>query len=325
MIAAAEREKAYRAFRKICDDAVAKIDAIRDGREPTEGDSEAMRSVANLALAEMADSTYGRTFMRDVNLQQVLNELENGLSWCSGELDPESGGFIWADVDNESERALRFWGRMAEIFYYFRDRGLSLNTKEEADMRRSMIGRGKELIADIDGILGHISVQLTYDRSVIRKMKTVRGVLNELNGEIKGRQPRGEDSDDVNPFQAGNTIVVRQFVKSVCELCFELFGCIRSSHLDVLLVRKSSTADQLGLTPWLSIEGGGPKRRDSTLHSLDLYIKGALNVALKKAAARGWSTEGALKVFDESNGWAKTPSGDVASDGHVALTRAWFG
>lgn len=322
MYTVAAQDMAYEKFRKIYDRAVDEIDAVRTADPSTSGSDEEVRSIAAIAIGEMAGSKYGRPLMSDVDLCGVLSELEQGLCWYSDNLDFDSSGSIWADVDNVPERALRFWGRIGGIYYHYRDHIVLLDTKREAELRLSLIRKSQDLVVDMDLILEHVAIELAYDKSVLRKMKRIRLLLKELDGELKVVPSRENESPDVNLFQAGKTILVRQFAKTVCDLCFQLFGCIRPSHLELLLARKSSTAEYFGLIPWLSIEDGSSIKRDSRRRRLDGYIRTSLNDALKKAAQQRWATEGVLKVFDKSTG--APPSDGVTEEGHAAPSPSWW-
>ena len=298
MTAVANHGTAYKKFRDIFEKADAEVKSIGDGGELTDDDQRRVQSVADAAISKMAATPFGLGLIRDSELTQVLEELKYGLARHSGELDPESTGYQWNSETPHALRALRFWGGMGKIFHYFRDRGLSLTTESEGVLRQSLIEANDEFVARLDELLGHISVELAYDKTVMRQMMATRKALQDLAAGLKGsKAPLDLPSTMANPFQAGQTIVVRQFVKAVCELCFELFGCIRAKHLDLMLERKSITADELGLTPWLSVESGQRVHRESRRRELDRYIANALKTALKRSSRDEWVTAGALNVF----------------------------
>jgi hypothetical protein len=311
-------DKTYKTFHKLFVQGVTDVESIGTGRRLTAADDIRRGSVASDAVAKMARTSYGRRLMTDKEFRILEKELEHGLHSFSGELDSKSPGRKWANRDHGAERALRFWGELGEIFHYFRDGGLSLNTTEESKLRLALVCKSQELVTDLEEILGHVSVQLAYDPSVISKMKTAGRVLQDLSGCLKNGQPLDTESADANLFQAGETIVLRQFVKVVCELCFRLFGCIDSRHIDMLLIRKSATADQLKLVPWLSSQDLEGKELDSRSRVLNRFIATALKGALKKAATRKWVTADVLKVFAQSA--SRT---DAYGSGGGALEVAW--
>ena len=301
MTAVNRADKAYKTFHKLYVQGVTDVESIGTGRQLTAADYIRRRSVASDAVAKIARTSYGRRLMADTGLRDLVRELEHGLHHFSEELGRESPGHQWASRDHEAERALRFWGEIGEIFHYFRDRGLSLNTTQEAKLRLSLTRKCQELATDLDEILGHASVQLAYDPAVISTMKVAGSVLLGLSVRLKKGQPLDDESAGANLFQAGDTILLRQFVKVVCELCFRLFGCIELRHIDMLLTRKSGTAAQLQLTPWISAQALQAKERDSRSRVLNRFIATALTSAQKKAATRKWATADVLKAFAQSS------------------------
>lgn len=301
MTAVNRADKAYKTFHRLFLQAVADIDSFGKGRSLNAADHIRLKSVAREAVATMARTTYGRRMMTDAGSRDLLKELENGLHHFSRELGHESPGYQWASLDRKDELTLRFWGELGQIFHYFRDRGQSLNTAAEAKLRLSLTRKSQELASDLEEFLGHVSVQLAYDPSVISKMKAAGSVLRDLSARLNKGQPLDVESAGANPFQAGETLVLRQFVKAVCELCLRLFGCIEARHIDMLLTRKSETAGQLLLTPWLSTQDLRGTELDSRSRVLNRFIDTALEGALKKAVTREWATADALKVFAQSS------------------------
>lgn len=339
MTAPNNHDKAYKTFRDAFEQGVAHIENINADLELGDESDMLVRAAADATAREMAATAFGGRLMRDSELVSVLAELEHGLQHHSGELDPQSAGYEWANGVPQALRALRFWGGLGEIFHYFRDQGLSLTTVMEGHSRKSLVEAGDEFVARLDELLGHISVQLAYDKAVIRKMKAARHALQDLNGKLDGKKeeldgekaslkggldgkkaPLDPQSTATNPFQAGQTIVLRQFVKAVCQLCFELFGCIRSKHVDLLLERKSSTAEGLGLSPWLSVQVGELRQRDNRRRDLDRYIAAALEDALKQSSSDEWPTTDALKKF-----YSTTAERDVSAHGGASLENVFRG
>lgn len=229
----------------------------------------------------------------------------------------------------EAERDFLFWGRIGVIFYYFRDCGYSLTNQKESEMRKAFPDNADAVINYLESLLSHVVIEVIYSPSVILSMKRVLADLKALDANAKEmllapiesdamrlpkkakklreeiiklkfimkERPLAIPETGAKPLREDLTIIRRQFIVSVCRLCFEIFGHIDHKLLNLLLQMKSTSASDLGLLPWLYTFDGEKMSSETRKRELRRYIKHALDDALLLAKKQSWISKDLIEYF----------------------------
>lgn len=291
----------YTQFKLLYQDGLRRLDEVRlppEAWKPGPA-AERAREVADEALTRLSVTPFGATFFETRVLTNAFDALDDGLWQCvdaavqAGDLPTSDPAYIWSmERCYEVERRLRFFGEVGALYHYFRDLGSYLDTDAEQSIRRQYLDNSTALVQQLDDMLGHVGIHLTYKPRVVKQMQNLLHVMKTLNRDLDA--PKDAGLAGPNPLQRGTTIIRRQFVRSVCLLSFKLFGCITPGVLDDFLELKSSTAEALGLEAWSHAVA-----EHSRNWKVRTYIGQALETGLSMAARRGWVTLPALTYFAE--------------------------
>lgn len=257
------------------------------------------REVADEAMGRLSATSFGKTLLETRVLTNAFDTLNDGLWLCvdeavrAGAFPETDPAYIWSMEEGYVvERRLRFFGEVGALYHYFRDLGCSLDTDAERSIREGYRKNSMALVEQLDDMLGHVGIHLTYEPRVVKQMQSLLQAIKKLNGDLAA--PRDTALTGPNPLQDGSTIIRRQFVRSVCLLSFELFGCISPEVMNDFLELKSSTAEALGLVAWS--DAVAPQSQDWKARS---YINQALKTGLSMAKSRDWVTQPVLAYFAE--------------------------
>lgn len=289
----------YTEFKRLYQEGLHKLEEVRLSPAAWEAGHAAdrAREVADEALAILSATSFGTTLLDTRVLTDSFDALNDGLWQCvdaavsAGVLPETDPAYIWCMEESyEVERRLRFFGEVGVLYHYFRDLGCSLDTDAERSIRGQYLEDSTALVQQLDDMLGHVGIHLTYEPRVVKQMQSLLLAIKKLNCDFAA--PRDTALTGPNPLQGGDTIIRRQFVRSVCLLSFELFGCISPGVLDDFLELKSSTAEALGLVSWSRAVA------QHTRHwKARSYIDQALKTGLSMAQSRDWVTQPVLAYF----------------------------
>lgn len=265
----------------------------------------------NAALFRLKATAYGQALVTDQDLASVLTGLEEALGEqvaSSRRLaDPpwpeDHPAIVWlAAPHHKLERAFRYWGELGEILYFFRERGLSLGTDQEKELRERFSVQCRAFSQELDGLLRHPVLKVAYAQSFIKDLQSARSAISKAQHAMN-KVPI--DNNTPQPFQRGdpnnNTIIRRQFVMSVSHLGFELFGDMPSQLLDNLLESKSVSASRLGLIPWTRLSD------DTRAREIRSYLSVALRRASAASRTRHWDTEALIDDQIQAKSKSRNP------------------
>lgn len=266
----------------------------------TPGQCQLVSEAANAAFFRLKATAYGQALVADQDLASVLTGLEEALGErvaSSREIaDPpwseDHPAIVWhAAPHHKLEREFRYWGELGEILYFFRDRGLSLGTDQEKELREKFALRCREFSNELDELLQHPVLKVAYTQPFLKDLQSARSAISKAQ-QAMNKAPI--DNNTPQPFQRGDpnndTIIRRQFVMSVCHLGFELFGDMPPQLLDNLLESKSVSACRLGLIPWTRLSD------DSRARKIRSYRSTALRRANAASRTAHWNTEALINV-----------------------------
>ncbi|KAB2962946.1 hypothetical protein [Zoogloea sp.] len=294
----------YTQFKLLYQDGLRRLEEVRLPPEAWEPGPAAERAweVTGEALARLNATPFGATLFETRVLTNAFDALNDGLWQCvdaavqAGDLPTSDPAYIWSmERYYEAERRLRFFGEVGALYHYFRDLGCYLDTTAERSLRRQYLENSTALVQQLDDMLGHVGIHLTYEPHVVKQMQNLLHVMKTLNRDLDA--PRDAGLTEPNPLQAGDTIIRRQFVRSVCLLSFKLFGCITPGVLDDFLELKSSTAEALGLEAWSHAVAGHSRN-----WKVRTYIGQALKTGKSMATKQNWVTRPVLAYFATHRG-----------------------
>lgn len=295
------RETTYREFKIEVDRGLQEIAKI-DARSLMNIDRNREVNIACAgAIDRLLETEIGRRLGNDDDLERVNLNLEEGLKTVVNELRKKKSTEIlrsaiaWGDQCCD-ERKLKFLGGIGRIFYYFRDRPTSLDTRQEALMRKELSAAAIGFVDKADALLFHITPELMYDDDVVAMIRRLSEGMLELQARLI--HPPIDSDTGPNPFHdGGKTIIVRQFTQAVSLLGFELYGWVNPKLLTALLEMKASTADAYGLSHWLIDAGGSYVDRERKLRK---FISEALLIAKTKAIRSEWRTRKMIEFYSRS-------------------------
>lgn len=276
--------------------------------QDTRGQCQLISEAANIALFRLKATAYGRALVADQDLASVLTGLEEALGErvASSQkiADPpwpeDHPAIAWhAAPHHKLERGFRYWGELGEILFFFRERGLSLGTDQEKELRERFAVQCRAFSKELDELLLHPVLKAAYTQSFLKDLQSARSAISKAQ---RAMNKAPIDNNTPKPFQRGDpnndTIIRRQFVMSVCHLGFELFGDMPAQLLDELLESKSASATQLGLMPWTRLSD------DTRSREIRSYLSMALRRAGAASRAAHWDTEALIN--DQCNAKSKS-------------------
>ena len=295
----------YKWFRKMYDEGIAEIETAKTSfAEATEG-ARPVLEAAVAAKTRLMTTPFGNSLSDDPDLFGVYQELEDGLVRLAESMHQDSRSIwtthhtaiAWALDDHaKAEREFLFWGGIGEILHYFRDLGGSLNTSQEAHIRKDFHDSADVVKDHLEKLLSHVIVKVMYGETVQKRMRSLLTDLQHLLVDTKA-SPLADANR--NPFQMGETIVRRQFVESTSHLGFRLFGHITPPLIDILLEQKSESAHRHGYVAWPNALNGEELSVQSKNKEIRTYIKSATRRAKTMAAKSGWPTRDIIEYFAE--------------------------
>lgn len=293
-----DRRETYKQFKEVFADGRRKIALAKAQATQFDDRVDQIDIACRISLKNLKQTDYGRVLNDDPDLEKVYFDLEGGLQKMLREMrgnpnfSPDHPVVTWLD-EGETERHFMFLGGIGRIFNTFRDEPRIFDTEREREERAALCLAAAEFIERARSLLDHATVGLVYRKSVTSRMlrasKTLEIVLPQLEQRPISR------TFSANPFQGGETAIVRQFAQAVCLLAFEVFGWITPRILDFLLSMKSTTAAEFGLTPWIRLEG---KSGETRRRHLRRYVEKALDVALIQSESADWATRDFIKFFN---------------------------
>lgn len=269
-------------------------------REQLDELGDRLEEVALGAIRSLQETEFGRVLHDDSTPSDLLNKLDTGLrrlrnlALSSGVIAPDAPVIQWVDETGFStEREFHFRGRLGWVLHYFRDLGASLDTGEEAALRKRCQAQSTALLRQLQEMTDHVAIQIAYKPNVVRRIEALQASLETLQTDLVAPMDVSM-SDGPNPFHGGTEKLPRQFARAVGHMAFELFGHLTPHDLGLLLHLKSSTAEDLGFSAW-GLKGADSRKRDQRN-----YIQTALDSAIRKGTTAGWVTLPLLKFFSEN-------------------------
>jgi len=257
----------------------------------TPGQCQLVSEAANAALFRLKATAYGQVLAADQDLASVLTGLEEALgkrvSSSEKIADPpwseDHPVIVWhAAPHHKLEREFRYWGELGEILYFFRERGLSLGTDQEKELREGFALQCRTFAKELDELLLHPVLKVAYTQSFLKDLQSARSAISKAQ---RAMIKAPIDNNTPKPFRRDDATIRRQFVMSVCHLGFELFGDMPAQLLDNLLESKSASATRLGLEPWTRLSD------DTRGREIRSYLSMALRRAHTASRTTHWNTE----------------------------------